>query len=126
MNIIDRRIKVNGDLLRKIAKTFDVSEVTVRSALRYDQEKGQTEKAKRIRMMALQNGGIPSICLPECETIHDANGMMRQRFNNGATIEVDKNTGDAKWFDKKGIKRGEEKNISVTRLYMMQEQAAAF
>lgn len=45
----------HGDIRRKIAETFGVSAVTVRSAL-----KGRTQSplAIRIRRMALENGGV--------------------------------------------------------------------
>ena len=48
---MERRIKVSDDLRRKIAKTFGVTETTVRSALRYDAKKGQTDTAVKIRVM---------------------------------------------------------------------------
>ena len=123
---MDRRIKVSDDLRRKIAKTFGVSETTVRSALRYDQEKGQTDTAKRIRVMALKEGGVVTVSLPECETIHDEkNGMMVQTFGNGAVLTIDKHSGDAR-VEYKGRTRMRQENISVRQIYVLQEYAAAF
>lgn len=126
METNNRRIEVSTEVRKKIIKTFGVTGKTVSNALNYTGERGQTDLAKRIRIMALENGGRHTVTWPECETIHDAFGVMRQIFDNGATIEVDKNTGDAKWFDPKGVLRGEEKNISIQRLYVMQELAATF
>ena len=126
MEIYDKRIKVSDDLRRKIAKAFGVTETTVRSALRYDPKKGQTETAVKIRMMALQNGGVPAVCLPECETIHDeASGLMVQTFGNGAKLIIDKSTGNAR-VDYKGQTRLKQENILVTQIYVLQEYAAAF
>jgi len=121
----NRRIEVTTEVRRKIEKTFGVTRKTVANALNYTGDRGQTDLAKRIRVMALENGGRHMVSWPECETIHDASGMMRQIFDNGSKIEVDKHTGDACWFDPKGVKRGEQKNISIQQLYVMQELAAS-
>lgn len=121
----NRRIEVTTEVRRKIEKTFGVTRKTVANALNYTGDRGQTDLAKRIRVMALENGGRHMVSWPECETIHDALGMMRQIFDNGSKIEVDKRTGDACWFDPKGVKRGEQKNISIQQLYVMQELAAS-
>lgn len=123
---MDKRIKVSDDLRRKIAKTFKVTETTVRSALRYDAKKGNTDTAVRIRIMALQNGGVPTVSLPECECIHDElNGTMVQTFNNGAVLTIDKSTGNAK-VDFGGRTRMRQENISIRQFYVLQEYAAAF
>ena len=126
MSKIDRRIKVSDDLRRKIAKTFGVTETTVRSALRYDQKKGQTETAVRIRVMALKSGGVPTVSLPECETIHDeGNGLMVQTFDNGATLTIDKTSGEA-CVDYKGRTWLKQEHVLVSQISMLQEYAAAF
>jgi len=44
----------HGEIRDKIAKTFGVSRVTVRSALK---DRTKTDLARRIRKMALENGG---------------------------------------------------------------------
>ncbi len=124
---MDRRIKVSDDLRRKIAKTFGVTETTVRSALRYDMKKGQTETAKRIRVMALNNGGVPTVSLPECECLHDeVKGLIVQTFNNGAVLTIDKHTGDAEVKDPKGVVRMRQEKISIPQICVLQEYAAAF
>lgn len=84
-------------------KVFKVTEQTVYNAIGFDKCRGNTEKAKRIRSYILQNGGEMLVELKEVETIHDADGYMRQYFPNGAMIEVDKRTGNLK-----GYYRGEE------------------
>ena len=121
----NRRIEVTGEVRSKIMRTFGVSRQTVGNALNYRGERGQSDLAKRIRIMALENGGRHMVSWPECETINDALGMMIQTFDNGSKIEVNKNTGDACWFDPKGMKRGEQKNITIQQLYVMQELAAS-
>lgn len=121
---MDKRIKVSDDLRRKIAKTFGVTETTVRSALRYDSKKGQTETAVKIRMMALKNGGVVTVSLPECETIHDEkNGTMVQVFGNGAKLVIDKNDGTAVAFYK-GRARMRWENVMVSQIHVIQEYTA--
>lgn len=127
METSNRRIEVSTEVRNKIIKTFGVTGRTVNNALNYNGgSRSQTDLAKRIRIMALENGGRHMVSWPECETIHDALGMMTQTFDNGSKIEVNKNTGDACWFDPKGVKRGEQKSITIQQLYVMQELAASF
>ena len=121
---MERRIKVSDDLRRKIAKTFGVTETTVRSALRYDAKKGQTDTAVKIRVMALKNGGVVTVSLPECETIHDEkNGTMVQTFGNGAKLVLDKNDGTAVAFYK-GCARMRWENVMVSQIHVIQEYTA--
>lgn len=76
---------------RKIECTLGVSKSLVSQALSY-QRSG--EKSEEVREMALRlPEGRQMRYLPECETIHDANGMMRQIFPNGHLLVVDKATG---------------------------------
>ncbi len=61
--------------------------------------------------------------LPEVETIHDADGMMRQYFPSGAVIEIDKNTGDtAIYFG--GEKIVSFDNVFIWQLELLQEVAS--
>lgn len=121
---MEKRIKVSDDLRRKLAKLFKVTETTVRSALRYDLKKGQTDTAVKIRVAALQNGGVPCLTLPECETIHDEeNGTMVQTFGNGAQLVIDKTDGTAVALYKgRAHKRWE--NVMVSEIPVMQEYTA--
>lgn len=119
------KIEISKEVREKIKRTFGISDAMVSYALNYNEQKGQSDLAKKIRKVALENGGRHMVSWPECETIHDANGMMTQTFDNGSKIEVNKNTGDACWFDPKGVKRGEQKSITIQQLYVMQELAAS-
>ncbi|MBQ7421324.1 MAG: hypothetical protein IJV27_04190 [Prevotella sp.] len=124
---ITRRIEVSSDVRRKIEKVFGVTGRTVSNALNYTGERGQTDLAKRIRVMALENGGRHVVTLPECETIHDErSGQMVQTFLNGAELVIDKNTGDAKVRDPKGKVRMRRENILVKDIYVLQECAMTF
>nr|DAW48662.1 MAG TPA: hypothetical protein [Caudoviricetes sp.] len=103
MKGMKRRIDTTKELRQMAMKVFKVTEQTVYNAIGFDKRRGDTEKAKRIRSYILQNGGEMLVELKEVETIHDADGYMRQYFPNGAMIEVDKRTGNLK-----GYYRGEE------------------
>lgn len=101
-------------------KVFGVTEQTVFNAIGFDSKRGNTDKAKRIRSYLLQNGGVMLVELKEVETIHDADGYMRQYFPNGAMIEVDKKTGNLK-----GYYRGKEvmdfKDVKIRHLQDIQQ-----
>ena len=124
---MDKMIKVSADVRSKIMKAFGVTSKTVYNALSYNLERGNTDLAKKIRVMALENGGVPTVSLPECETIHDEkNGLMVQTFQNGAVLTIDKSNGNAEVKDPKGKVRMRKENLMVTQIYVLQEYAAAF
>lgn len=107
-----------------VLAAFGISEVMLSYALNFDKKRGHSELAKKIRTLALQRGGVLMNELPAFETIHDANGIMRQNFPNGARIEVDKNTGAVKIFDKNEKFIRETKIVTFQQLYVEQEFAA--
>lgn len=118
-----KRIDTTKEMRQKAMKVFHVTEQTVFNAICFDSKRGNTDKAKRIRSYILQNGGIVMVELPEVETIHDADGMMRQYFPNGAVIEVDKNTGDAAIYFN-GEKIVSFDNVFIWQLELLQEVAS--
>lgn len=119
---IKRQIEVSKEVRENIEKVFGCSRMSVWRALNYADD---SEKSKRIRVYAVKNGGTVLVTAPECETIHDANGYMRQRFNNGALIEIDKNSGHADVYDRFGRKMQQHDNVGIQQLYTIQEFAAA-
>lgn len=76
-----------------LVKVFGVTPKMVQCALHYDVRRGGSELAKKIRKCALERGGTVMAVSPEVETLHDADGYMRQYFPNGALIEVKKANG---------------------------------
>ena len=77
-----------------ITKAFrGISRQTLWRALRFDDINKGTATERRIRKMALNRGGIIMVTAPQMETMHDADGYMRQYFPNGVMLECDKNTG---------------------------------
>ena len=83
-----------------MAKVFNVGDRVVWNALNFDKERGETDRAKRIRTFAIQKGGIVMAVVPEFEVLYDYDGMINQYFPNGAKIETDKNTGNTELFYK--------------------------
>lgn len=73
-----------------LMQVFDVTERTVLNAVMFDPTRGKSDKAKRIRKLALMHGGIMMNELEELETLHDADGYMRQYLPNDVLIEIGK------------------------------------
>ena len=97
---MEKYIHVTKEVRQCLAKTFNVSDKTVRNALGFDKKRGETDCAKRIRKFALQKGGIVMVVAPEVEVLHDYDGVINQYFPNGAKLESNKNTGDTELFYK--------------------------
>lgn len=93
-------IDVTREVRQDIMAAFNVTGKMVYYALNFDAKRGESDKAKRIRVYAKQKGGIVMIVAPEVETIHDADGYMRQYFPNGAMIECNKANGNVDVFYK--------------------------
>lgn len=109
-----KRIDTTREMRQRAMKVFNVTEKTVFNAISFDSQRGDTDKARRIRSYLLQNGGIVMVELPEMETIHDGEGKMTQTFPNGAAIEVDKKAGDT------AIYFGGERLVSFDNLFIWQ------
>ena len=73
-----------------IAKALNVTEKTVYNAIRFDDRRGNSELSAKIRKLAMDRGGIVMVVIPEIETFHDYDNVMRQY---GALIELDRNDG---------------------------------
>ena len=115
-------IHVTKEVRQELAKVFKVGDRTVRNALLFDKERGDTDCAKRIRMFALQKGGIMMTVVPEVEVLYDYDGMISQYFPNGAKIETDKNTGDTDLFYK-GERVARWENIKMSEMDGIQRLA---
>ena len=107
-----------------IMKSLGVTERTVLNAIRFDEKRGHTDLAKRIRKLAMSRGGIVMVVNPEIETLFDADNYMRQYFPNGALIELDKKagTGDVLF---KGERAGHYENLSLRDIEEIQAFASA-
>lgn len=83
-------IHVTKEDREKLMKIFDCSERMVFYALHFDESRGNSDIANRIRKAALENYGILMNELPALETFHDHDGYMRQYLPNGAMLELGK------------------------------------
>jgi|GEM_PF-601430 hypothetical protein len=87
MATIQRYIEVKPEVRKDIMKTLGITEGGLSFALSY---KRDGEVSRRARELAIAQGGMAYCTIPECETIHDANGQMTQLFPNGAVLVIDK------------------------------------
>jgi len=104
MRTTESYIKVSNEARAKLARLFNVEEKTVYLALTYRRD---SDKARKIRYTAVRNyGGVAMCHCPECETIHnvteDGRQLMVQNFDNGIKLEIDKQTGAAVMYDRRG------------------------
>lgn len=120
---MEKYIHVTKEVRQCLAKTFNVSDKTVRNALSFDKKRGETDCAKRIRKFALQKGGIVMVVAPEVEVLHDYDGVINQYFPNGAKLESDKNTGDTELFYK-GERVARWENIKLRDMDTIQQMVA--
>ena len=107
-----------------IMKSLGVTGRTVLNAIRFDEKRGNSDTAKRIRKLAMSRGGIVMVVNPEIETLFDADNYMRQYFPNGALIELDKKagTGDVLF---KGERAGHYEDVSLRDIEEIQAFASA-
>ena len=117
---MEKYIHVTKEVRLCLAKTFNVSDKTVRNALSFDKKRGETDCAKRIRKFALQKGGIVMVVAPEVEVLYDYDGVINQYFPNGAKLESDKNTGDTELFYK-GERVARWENIKLRDMDTIQQ-----
>lgn len=121
MGATRKQIEVTKEVREEIKAAFKCSNMAVWRALSFTLD---TPLSLRIRKFAKQKGGVLLLLTPAMETIHDADGVMRQYFENGAVLEADKNTGTVQVFDKDGKVRHEVKHCMVEQLSDIQTIAA--
>lgn len=113
-----RYIEAPRDIRLEIACNLGISVSTMDAALRYERH---GEKSEQARELVLGSGqAVIMRYLPECETIHDKDGVMRQIFPNGYTILAHKNTGLVEVYDNLGVLKSTDYNPSVTEFSALQ------
>lgn len=119
-----RFIQIDVENREFIMKSFKVTDRSIRYALSFDKKKGNTDLARRIRKLAMERGGVYMVEAPECETIFDHEGNMYQRFDNGAELVTDKDSGEVEvWFKDQRVHHSGDMQLS--ELYRLQDWAAA-
>ncbi len=107
-----------------IMKALNVTERTVFHAIRFDSKRGNTELARKIRKLAMGRGGIVMVEIPEIETLHDADGYMRQYLPNDTLLEFSREDGGCDVYHK-GKKVRRYDNVMVSDIKNIQGWALA-
>ena len=119
---MEKYIAVTKENREFLIKTFRTTKMAVWRALTFAERGGDSPRARKIRHLAQQRGGILMIASPAMETMHDADNFMRQYFPNGVMVECDKNTGRVDI-----IKDGESvkiyKDVMLNQLSAIQAEA---
>ena len=105
-----------------IAKAFGITERSVFNAIRFDDRRGETELARKARKLAMERGGIVMVEIPEIETLHDADGYMRQYLPNDVLLEFSREDGGCDVFHK-GMKVRHYENVLVRDIPEIQNWA---
>lgn len=94
---MSRQILTDKETKHFLMKAFGCTQQAVWQALTF---KSDSEKARRIRMLALKRGGkLADGCVPECDTVHnEADGTMVQTFGPRVKIVYDRETDATKVF----------------------------
>lgn len=119
-----RVIEVTNENRKFLMKAFDVTSVMVWYALSFNERRGQSELAKKIRFAAIKRGGRVMNYVPECECIHDSDGCMKQYYGDRVVIVCDK-VNDTAVLLKDGSSCGSWKHITMPKLAAIQAQAEA-
>ncbi len=107
-----------------IAKAFGITERSVFNAISFDDRRGGTDLAKKIRKLAMDRGGIVMVEIPEIETLHDADGYMRQYLPNDTLLEFSREDGGCDVYHK-GKKVRRYNNVMVSDIKNIQGWALA-
>ena len=124
MKIIKRKIAVTKKDREFIAKALGTSDVMISYALNYDDQNGMSEKAKKIRALALQRGGIAMVMAPMSEVVYMCDDVMRQYYADGSQWECDRKADVMEVKDRHGevVERIEHPKVSdVMRVQQMLE-----
>lgn len=116
-------VAVTKDMREKIKKIFGCTDKSIWNALNYDAERGNTDQARRIRKAAKEMGGVEMLVSPEMETMHDADGYMRQYLPNGAMLEFSKEDGSCVIYYK-GEAMQRYENVLVRDIEKLQKTAS--
>ncbi|WP_155807259.1 hypothetical protein [Porphyromonas catoniae] len=114
-----RQIEINDTLRKELMQIFGVSTQWIGRALRYESE---AESAERIRRISLDRGGKLCIIAVEDEVFEDRGNLLLQTYANGAILELDKVTGDARILQG-GKVCAIHPNVEVSRLRSLQQLA---
>lgn len=121
MNAMQRHIEVSSDVRKGIMKELGITEGGLSLALKYKRDGEDSQKA---RQLALAQGGQVYCTIPECETIHDADGKMTQVFPNGARLIIDKTTSEGR-IEHNGREVSVHYHVTISMLAGLQSLASS-
>ena len=119
-----RFINVTKEVRQELARVFNVGDRAVWNALSFDKDRGETDRAKRIRMFALQKGGIVMVVCPEMGMLHDSDNYMRKYLPNDVLLEFSKKDDAGCDVYHKGVKVRHYDNVMVSDIPEIQNWAA--
>ena len=108
-----------------LCRAFKVTNVMVSYALNFHPAKGQSDLARKIRCLAVQRGGYELVTAPASEVVHDADGIMRQHFENGWMWEADKKSGLLLVFDEHSKEQMRVEDAHITDIEYVQQRIEA-
>ena len=119
---MEKYIAVTKENREFLIKAFRTTKMAVWRALTFAERGGDSPRARKIRNLAQQRGGILMIASPSIETIHDSDNFMRQYFPSGVMMECDKSTGRVDII-KDGSSVKHYNNVKVTQIRAIQAEA---
>ncbi len=118
-------IHADKAMTEKLKAIFKCSERTIRNALTFDENKGNSTLCKKIRFTALQNGCHTYTVDREGECFHDeADRIMWCLYDNGAKVGLNKITGVGEIFFR-GEVVARYDNVQLTDIRKIQARARA-
>lgn len=118
-------ISADKEAFGKLKAIFRCSDRMIRNALSFDENKGNSDLAKRIRQAAKINGCHTYLVVDEMECFFDSDGTMHNLCPNGAQIEISKETGKG-IIIYKGDVVAEYDQVMVSQIPSIQARAMAF
>jgi hypothetical protein len=104
-----------------IMKALGVTERMVFKGICFESD---SDLAKKVRKLAMDRGGIVMLEIPEIETLHDADGYMRQYLPNDTLLEFSLEDGGCDVYHK-GEKVRRYENVMVNDIQNIQNWASA-
>lgn len=105
-----------------IMKAMGCTERMVFKAIRFEKN-SDTDLSRRIRKLAMERGGIEMVVAPMTETLFDADGYMRQYFNNGAMLELGTRDNTAVVYDRYGLQQCRRNDVCLCDIPEIQKIA---
>lgn len=121
---MEKYIAVTKENREFLIKAFKTTKMAVWRALTFAERGGDSPRARKIRKLAQERGGVLMVASPAMETMHDADNFMRQYFPNGVMLECDKSTGRVDIIKDGDVVKGYD-NVMLDQLPAIQAEAQA-